>query len=1617
MGHWIRNTALRRTLKALLWVAVVVLMLPALLYIPFVQDFVKDIALREVSKTTGMSISIDHFRLKFPLSVDLGGVMVVEATGDTMVTARQAAIDLRLLPLLRGEVAIAGIDLEEAGYRLGTPDSILYLKARIHRFSLDNSNINLRSSSIDLGSATLDGGVMDLVMQPDTVPAPNDTTATIPWRIKAGVVILRDITYRMRMMPLIDSLGAEVKLTRLTDGLVDMPAHHIHAASLAVDSVTATYLTPSASYLAAHPEPATTATDTVSSGQLWTVEADHVRLTNAAGLYAMAGARPLPGLDMNYIQAGGINIEVDSFFNRGPEITIPLKRLTATERCGVKLTASGTFSMDSTGMYARGFDISTLFSRIALDASMGTGDLTTDPSLPIVLNADANIGIPDVEMIMPTMRPMLRNVPRYNDLRVKARAGGTAGRLNIADLSAALPGYVNIAMSGRVLNVMDPKRLAGNLDIDGRINNVDFIKPTVLDAKLAKEVNIPTMTLDGRVSLAGTTYKGNLRARTGAGRLALDGMWQGSVEGYDISLSTDSFPVNSFMPTLGVGAVTADIKARGQGFNLASPKMTLAADAVIHHVTYDSRPYHDIHAWATLDKGNMHGGLVSLNTYADLDIELNGTINGDNYTFDIDGDIRELNLVGLNLSPTESRGSMSLHAAGTANPLHCLYNVDFDVTDLEWHMPDTRIASQAIKGNFTATDSVTRADIAERDLSMRFAALCPLDTLLGRFTKVSAVLDSQIVARKADIDELQHALPRFTLALNGGGQNIVSDYLAGSDMGLQSFSLNARNDSLIALGGSVLQFRTGTTRLDTITFRAIQHGKFLVYDASLNNRRGTLDDFAHVNARGYVADDKLGLFVKQRNIADSVGFNIGLIATMADSTATLKFTPYRPIIGYKKWTVNEDNLISYNLYTRHVDANLRMSSADSRLNLYTEHNPDNHSQEDLILQISDVQIADWLSFSPFAPPMAGMLSSNLRFGWHDKSIEGAGDISLDDFTYGHQRVGDFRFDVDVATTAAGAVMAQAYLMVDSVRTISIEGALNDSTSPNPFNLDLKMIHFPLRVANPFLPPGTASLMGMLNGDIDITGELTRPILNGSLTFDTASVKVNMIGTSFRFDDRPIPVKDNLITFDNYAIHGVNDNPLTLNGTVNIADFAAPLFNLTMSARDMQVIGSEKAKGADVYGKAFIDLDAYIWGNMAPLGINASLDLLPGTNVTYVMTGTQNSAITSRNTGDMVQFVQFTDSLAMAQVDSVPESSMSMIIDAVLKVSEGSTINVDISTDGKNKAQVKGSGTLNYTMSALGDSRLTGRYTINQGFVRYTPPLMSEKLFNFTEGSYVGFNGDMMNPILNVSAVETLKTNVTQEGQNSRLVNFDISVAVTGTLADMNVKFDLSTRDDISIANELQTMSPEQRANQAMNLLLYNTYTGPGTKASGNLSGNPLFSFLESQINSWAANNIKGVDISFGIDQYDSTVNGSTSTTTSYSYRVSKSLFNDRFKITVGGNYSTDADTDENFSQNLINDISFEYLLNRSGSMYIRLFRHVGYESILEGEVTQTGVGFVYRRKLRSLRDMFRRNRQPEVAPPPIPEPIDPTSGDDSSAARRDDAVIPSDNKRPDNETK
>lgn len=1581
----------RIIIKTVAWLAasLVALLVASLtlLYCPWFQSLAVEKGCELLNDPPRRKVSVESLRLSFPLNLEIRGLSMVE-NGDTVMAASHASVDVRLLPLLSLKVDVSEARIENGVYGLGAPDSALYLRANNVNIGVRGAAVSLASSTIDVDEVSLDSGRLRLVMGNDTVQTPADTSASTAWLISAKLIRLNNIDYGMTMLPVIDSLNAKVASAVLTGGVVDMGSHSVKAGGLVVDGIDAVYLTPSAEYLSAHERNDIAAGDSAISSEPWTVTADSLRVGNSRAVYAMAGAKPQKGLNLNYIQVEDVSIAVDSFYNRGAEIKVPLRRLKFNERSGLRMDASGVFSMDSVMMRADGFKVATQFSALAFDAYMGMGDLTTDPSVPVGIKADGRIGFNDMELAMPSLAPVVRQLPRYNDLLIDIDAGGTIGKVSVMELSANLPGHAKVALSGDVANVMDFDKMSGHLDIDGDIANVNFLKPTLLEARMAKQVALPPLRVDGSVDIDRGRYEGAITAATGEGRLALDGDWNGNSESYSADLRLDEFPIGSFLPEMGVGPISGALKVKGDGYDPMKETTAIDAEVDIASVTYQGERYENIKAWGKLAGGNADVGVLSLNPAADFDISGEGNLSGERLDWSFRGDVRNIDLAAMKLSQTEAGGSVSF--SGTASLSPDMKNIDASllVDGLEWRAPGVNLAETDIAARLHATDSLLGVTLDNHDLHADFHSPMSMDSVIGRFAKVGEIAGLIMKDRRVDVDAIQRSMPPMSLSVKAGGSNIINRYLVEIDMGFDNLSLSLTNDTLINATVHATGFHSGATRLDSIDLSLNQRGKYLRYKADVNNRPGTMDEWAHVNISGYIADETLAMLLKQRNINDETGFKVGALASVTDSTISVKFAPYNPIIAYKKWVVNSDNFLSLNTNTRHFDADINMSGNGSSMRLFTEHNDTVGGQEDVVLKVSNVHLADWVSINPFAPPVSGDVSADMRFGWSQKSLNGDGTVTLDDLTYGKERVGSFVVGVDVSTNKGGTVRASASLMVDSIKTITAVGNLNDSTAANPFMLDFTMIHFPLSVVNPFLPPGTAKMSGMLNGKMDITGKLAAPVFNGYIAFDSTAVKVNMAGTSFRFSEDSVPVKDNVVTFSDFAVKGVNDNPLAINGVVDMGSLANPKIDLTFTARNMQVVGGDKARGVDAYGKAFIDLDAKAKGNMTFLDIDAAINVLAGTNVTYIMAEAQN-ALASQSVGEMVKFVNFADTAAVELADTIVRSGMIMDINAILNISQGSTLTVDLDAAGKNRVQVQGSGTLNYTQNYMNDSRFTGRYTIDKGYARITPPIpgMGEKRFEFDPGSYVAFNGDMFNPILNIRAVDKIKANVTHEGQNSRLVTFDVSLNATNTLNNMNVAFDLSTTDDITVQNELQSMSAEQRANQAMNILLYGIYSGAGTRGDAQIGGNMLYSFLESQLNSWAANNIKGIDLSFGIDQYNQTTDGATSTTTSYSYKVSKSMFNDRFKIVVGGNYTTDADADEDVAQNLVNDISFEYLLNKSGTMYIKLFRHVGYESILEGEITQTGVGFVYKRKISRVGDMFRwfPRRKKKTDPAQLPE--------------------------------
>lgn len=1575
-------TLISKSCKILIWTAMaLILLLGAVLlviYSSWGQEHMKELVV-EMLNRNGMKAEIAELRLHFPLDIEIEGLSLDMPAQSIKAGSLDASV--KLLPLLTGHAKLSEANLTDGYFSMGSPDTTMCMVISGRDIALRDADVKLSSMDIHLADGAIRGGNVSMLLNPDTTTVDTVAPPAEPTEMKIRVdrLSLAQFGFDMRMLPTIDSLSAVIPNGVATKLNIDLKSQTIGVGSFTGSELNACYIVPDSATIAATPvvPPSTT------SSAPWTINIDTIGFSSSEALYTTRGVKPLPGLDFTYIQADSLDLSIHDFYNQASIVKVPLS-ISATERCGVRLQASGTLDVDSTGTRLVGFKASTpLGTDLAFNFLLGMGDMTTDPSTALGLNLDGGVSVADARLMFPAFAPYFVTLPGDSKLYATIDVSGTAGNLEISDMSLVMNGTARLKARGRVENAFQPENLGGNLELSGALIDLNQFKSVLFDKATAKQINLPMTTFDGDVNMSRGHVAGNLTAHTHDGRISLDADWHSRLKKYDVKLIADRFPVNAFMPLMGIGEISATADVDGTGYDPFSTSTKMNADLKVTKAIYQGYDYKGIDANVKLADGKADISLNSTNPNAMLSLDASGNLDGNTYKWIAHLDGEHINLQALNLSTEPGVIAADLTATASITPKPLVLGAKLDLASLSYTDKITTTTLNDIVARLNANDSVTNVSLQNRDLYAFFSSESSLDSIMGSFTRVSQVISGEIAAMKIDVIELQKALPPFTLDITAGKDNMLTDLLSESRSSFESLHVLAANDSVISLEAQMLDLQSPSMRLDTINFNITQHGPYLALDGEVENRPGTFDEWAHVKLAGFLAQNRMGIRVTQHNIQDKEGYNLGIAASIADSVLTVSLKPVTPTIAYKPWTVNEDNYLKWSFAHKHLDANLHMSSEKSSLAIYTEHvSGEDEHQEDLVVSITDIHLADWIKLNPFAPPISGDLSADMRIGYENNNLNGNGFVALNDFMYNRKRVGSIRSNIDLSTDLTGLIKAKADLSVDGQQAITLTGALNDSTAGSPLAMDLSLIHFPLATVNPFLPADVASLTGTLNGSMDVTGEGSDPRLNGWLQFDSTAVKLVMTGTDYAFNDVKIPVEENVVKFNNFNVMGTNENPLSVNGSVDIKSFSNPKIDLDLTANNMMIVNTKRAaRGADIYGRGFINLNATAKGDMSFMAVNANLSILSGTNITYVMTDAA-TALTATKDNDMVKFVNFADTAAVNRADSLSQEGMAMLLDASLTIQTGSTINVDLSTNGRNRVSVQPDGTVDFTMPPFGQPRLTGRINIPNGFVRYTPQFMSEKNFSFESNSYVAFNGDMMNPTLNIHAVDVVKANVTQTGQNSRLVDFNILLGITGTLESMDVAFDLTTDDDITVANELQGMSAEQRANQAMNMLLYNVYSGPGTRGDSNLSGNAVYSFLTSQLNNWAANTIKGVDLTFGVDQYDRTIGGSTSQTTSYSYQVSKSLFNDRFKIVVGGNYSTDTNADENFSQNLIKDISFEYFINKAQTMYVRLFRHTGWESILEGEVTKTGVGFVYKRKAPSLKGLFRRqHRRKEVTVP------------------------------------
>ncbi len=1552
----------KKILRVLLWVLVGILGLVVLLcvavYLPPVQKFAIEKASVLVTEKTGMHLSVERFRLRFPIGISVYGVTVVMPSGDTLAGVGSVRADAALWPLLAGRVLVRNVSVENAHSLYRDTTGTLSVDARLDAFSAGSVSLGISDNALTVYRASLDGADVSLFLGARITPE-KDTIPTVPWRFEVRRIDLSNVKYAMEVAPTDSARLAGSSVSRLDAAIV---SGTVRGAS-------------------------------VDLTEPLTVKTDRVEIADSFFAYSsQGGTSSAAPFDPRNIRVDSLGLAIGDFSYRYTEtstgdISARLDGLHFTERSGLQVaSAGGDFTMGEEGFSLKDFALATAASNLELTASVGEGIVRVEHATLVSLTVSGEVGARDILFFAP-LDPAIRRALGGETVTISAEIGGTLGDISIAHLAADMPGRVKLTTHGKLHGVTDPKNISGNAAFDGTLERLDFVKGFIADTALRRRIAFPPrMTLKGEGKFSPEEYElSNFVLAADTGRLDVKGRFAMRSKTYDATVRLDGFPIGRFLPRDSLGAATLSLAAHGQGFDpFTGGGMNAEVEAAIEHLDYKRFTYSGMALKASLADGKIDGRLTSSNEAIRLDLALDGTLERDKYSAGIKGKVEyaDLEKMGFSGGGEEALAfgtNLDIRAGYEPRAPSYILNAAVDSTALRLGnalvVVDTSTTVRA-----SASPQGISAAVLSGDLTVDLSSPLSLDSLIRGVGLVGGEVKRQLAARHFSADSLQSAFPSVTLSMRAGRVNILRELarLEGLDFRSVSADISTAAGRPFAIDATVRGFRTGELSLDTIGVHAHRNGARLDYALRMAGSPTGAASLGLIEVTGSAGGKTASVNIYQRNRADSVGFRFGLDASLDGKTLRAEMTPHNPILGYQKWTVNPGNSVEYDTNGR-FRADLRLTGPvkGEYVNLTSASLPDIPGGGGALrLAMNAVAIGPMLDLMPTPPPIDGILSSDLTFGIHGATEEetgivaAKGTVGVGGFSYNRRRVADVAAEVDFHAGATGTMALDASVMLENKTAVKASGTYMKEAMDFAVNIP----GIPLAVAEAFIPADMAAkLSGSLDGNFRITGQPSALAITGDAGFTDGRADVGIFGTAFGISPDRITVEGGRIAFNGFGLTAPNKQKLSIDGGVDFSDLARPRADVKLSARNFRFVDSQHIGGSQIYGTAALNAGITAKGPFSAMVVRGDISLSDKTDIVYIL---RNQSKVKDMKQHIVEFTVFADSLYTDEPDPADVSDGGFAgVDMLVGVRIGEGLKATLSLDelNENRVELIGGGDLAFSMNTQGDMRLAGRYSLTGGTVYYRPPVIAQKVFAVKDGSYVEWTGEAAKPQFHVTATQKMEVSINHEGGMTEQVAFDISIDVSGSLSGIEMRFNVAAPGNLMIQNQLIAMSDEARMQQALTLLIYEQYTGPGvsTKRGPVIDANTVLNdFIAKEVNQWARNNLKGVDLSMGIDTRNE---DPANVHTNYKYSVSKSMFSDRVKISIGGSVADNA-TSQNFAENLVDDVSLEYRLTRRDNMFLKVYRLNTRESILEGEVVETGAGFVLRKKINKLGDLFRRTR-------------------------------------------
>lgn len=1352
-----------------------------------------------------------------------------------------------------------------------------------------------------------------------------------------------------------------------------------------------------------------TAKDTSAAAETanWKVNLRNADFKNIAFAFDdMNSPRAKKGMDFMHLDLKNISLDADNFYYSLDTISGDINAFTLQDKSGLNVQELKTnFYYGPKNAFLKNLYLKTPQTLLKDEVIAKYPSIESLSKNPGELYIDANIhgsklGFKDILLLAPTLSATAPfNTMPNAVMNINSKVMGKVKDLHIPKLEISGIGNTRIAASGNIKGLPDVEKAYFDLNIKNFQSTAKDINAFIPKGTLPTNIQLPaSFAAKGFFKGGINNFNTHLALASSYGTAKVKAAFDQRIknrEKYNADVNINNFDIGKLIKNDSVGKITLRANVKGIGLDPKTANATV--DGTLVKAVFNKYTYQNLAL-----KGNIANGLFKVNAgmkdpNLHFDLAANGSFKGKYPSVKMELNLDSADLKALNLNPTplKLRGVVDADIK-TADPDYL--NGKIFLTKLLVADGKKRYQLDSVKLVSTATADTSSLKLTSQVLSA---------SIIGKYklTQVGAAL-SHSIAKYYDTGTLPSPPDtlhpqRFRFTLNVSDDPVLYAFVPGLTR-IEPISIrghyNSQGDTLAVNGNIPKVIYIGYT-ITNAKLKINTDSAALKYSLLIDEIKSESLLLPQTNLTGQLKNNVLDYRLRVLDQAGKERYLIaGNLKSLENRDSEFRLNLDGLKLNYQRWQITEDNVIRFGETGVYAN-NFVLSNSGQSIKIQSQQTSANSP---LAIDFSNFRIETITSMISKDSLLAGgVINGNVLAKNLANTPTFNADMTIKDFSFMSDTVGNLAikvnnnnpeiFNTDVAITGNG-------------NQVNVNGLYNTKNSSFDMNLDMQRLN--LKSIQGFTMGNMSDAKGFLNGAFKITGTVDAPKVRGDIAFNDAGFRVTPLNSYYKVGSDKIVFNGDGILFNNFSLVDSADNKLSVDGAIFTQTFTDFRFNLEVNADNFMAVNSTEKDNELYYGKLFFDTKMRIKGDMDNPVIDGSLKINKETNLTLVLPQSDPGIADKEG---IVEFVD-QDDPDFIKVFVLPDSLnktdfTGMNLTMAIEIDPEAELTMVIDKGNGDFVRLKGEAELSAGIDPSGKISLTGKYELQEGYYEMSFNFIKRQ-FKIDKGSSILWTGDPLSATLDVTAIyvaETAPIDLVgdQLGSASQAVRntykqklpFNVLLKMKGELMKPEISFDIILPDgNYNVSTDIITNSktkleqlrqqPSELNKQVFALLLLNRFIGENPFASEAGSGGAetlvrqsVSKIISQQLNDFAGDLIQGVELNFDLESTDDYTTGQRENRTDLNVGLSKRLLNDRLKVSIGSSFGLEGPQQSNQqANNIAGDVAVDYSLSKDGRYLLRAYRKNQYQVALQGQVIETGLGFIITMDYNKFKELFEKSK-------------------------------------------